>query len=109
MGKPYSEDLRIRVLANIDSGSKICWIAKQFSISEKTIYLWRKHRKDRGHIKPITHYQKGHSHKITDIEAFRAFAVKNNSMTSGEMAHAWGNVGVTTIKNALRKIGFTRK
>ena len=101
--------MRIRVFNEIDAGAKLFQIAKRFSISEKTLYLWRKHRSERGHIKPVTKYQRGHSHKITDLEAFKEFATKNSSMTSGEMAQAWGNIGVTTIKNALCKIGFTRK
>ena len=50
-----------------DSGAKRCVVAKIFSISEKTIYLWEKQRKERGFIHGITKYQNGHSHKITDL------------------------------------------
>lgn len=109
MSKPYSDDLRIRVLKAVDNGEKMCLTAKNFSISEKTIYLWRKHREERGHIKPIVKYQKGHSHKIKDLEKFKEFATTNSSLTAKEMAQAWKGVGATTIKTALRKIGFTRK
>lgn len=107
--KAYSEDLRARVLAAIDNGEKQYHVAEQFSITDKTIYLWVKQRKDRGHIKPITHYQRGHSHKITNLEQFKVFVIQNSSMSTKELALSWGNIGVTTIKKALRLIGFTRK
>ena len=93
----------------VDGGDKQCSIAKRFVISEKTIYLWCKQRKERGHIKPITNYQKGHSHKIKDLEMFRNFATRNASLTAQEMANVWGNISSSTIKVALKRIGFTRK
>jgi transposase len=109
MGKPYSEDLRMRVMAAIDNGERLCRVAKQFDVFEKTLYLWRRQRLARGHIRPITQYQKGHSHKITDLEGFKRFAISHASMTALEMAQACGGVGATTIKKALAAIGFTRK
>ena len=109
MGRAYSEDLRNRVMSAYDSGEKQCSIAERFSISEKTLYLWRHQREERGHIRPITKYQSGHSHKIKDLERFKEFAIKNSYMTNTEMAIAWGNVGRTTINKHLKLIGFTRK
>jgi transposase len=109
MAKAYSADLRKKVMLAVDSGQKQRSIARNFSISEKTIYLWIRQRDVRGHIRPITKYQKGHSHKIGDIEKFKKFVLINSSMTSAEMANAWGNITKTTIKKHLKIIGFTRK
>ncbi len=97
------DDLRKRVMEAVDRGEKLCLIARCFSVSEKTIYLWRQQRRERGHTKPITKYQKGHSHKIKDLNAFRDFATKNASLTAKEMATAWGNISASPIKKTLQK------
>ena len=109
MAKPYSIDLRERAMAAFDSGEKVGKIAERFCISEKTLYLWRIQRKSRGNIEPITNYQKGHSHKLLDLEKFKNFVLANASKSVGEMANIWGNIGKTTIKKGLKMIGFSRK
>jgi transposase len=109
MAKAYSDDLRIRVMKAYDCGEKQCELAKRFNVSEKTIYLWRRQREERGHNKAITKYQNGHSHKILDLNKFKEFVTKNSQMTTNEMAKAWGNIGKTAIAKYLQKIGFTRK
>ena len=109
MAKPYSIDLRERVMAAFDSGEKVGKIAERFCISEKTLYLWRIQRKSRGTIEPITKYQKGHSHKLLDLEKFKNFVIENESKSVGEMANIWGNIGKTTIKKGLKMISFSRK
>ena len=46
MPSPYSEDLRKRVMEKVLEGkTKLKEIAKIFSLSEKTIYLWRMEHK----------------------------------------------------------------
>ncbi len=67
MAKPYSIDLRERALAAFDNGEKSKILCERFIISEKTLYLWRKQREERGHIRPIIKYQKDHSHKLIVI------------------------------------------
>ena len=109
MPQPYSEDLRSRVLAAVDSGDRVGEVAKFFKVCDKTLYLWRKQREERGTIKAITAFQKGHSHKITDLAAFKQFADENNGLTVKEMADKWGNVSPRTISRMLAKIGYTRK
>ena len=109
MAKAYSEDLRLRIMKCFDSGEKQSSLAKRFFVSEKTIYLWRKQREERGHNRPIVKYQKGHSHKILDLNKFEEFAFKNSHMTTTEMARAWGNIGKSSISLYLRKINFSRK
>ena len=109
MPQPYSEDLRSRVLAAVDSGNRVGEVAKRFKVCDKTLYLWRQQRKERGSIKPITAFQKDHSHKITDFAAFKQFANENNGLTVKEMADKWGNVSPRTISRMLEKIGYTRK
>jgi transposase len=46
--KPYSKDLRLRVLAAIDSGKPREEVAKTFSVSMTTIKRWLKRRRETG-------------------------------------------------------------
>lgn len=105
----YSVDLRERVLREVDKGVLRELISSQFSINVKTIYLWVRQRKERGHIRPITGYQKGHSHKITDLSTFRKFVDFNYGMTQKILADKWGAISCSSICRALKKIGYTRK
>jgi len=63
MPSPYSEDLRKRVMEKVLEGkTKLKEIAKIFSLSEKTIYLWRMEHKKNNNFKAKEGYQNGHSH-----------------------------------------------
>jgi len=110
MAAPYSMDLRERVLAEFDKNEKaIKNIAEIFNVDEKTIYRWRKRRKETGNTQPIMKYQKGHSNKIVDLESFRTFVKNNSDLTTQEMADKLGYVSATTIRRNLKKINFTFK
>jgi transposase len=53
--KPYSKDLRLRVLATVDRGIPRAEVAKTFSVSLPTIKRWLKRRRETGdvEVKPI--------------------------------------------------------
>jgi|SRR5215210_185905 len=50
--KPYSKDLRIRVLTAVDSGAPREEVAKTFSVSVPTIKRWLKRRCETGDVEP---------------------------------------------------------
>jgi transposase len=50
--KPYSKDLRLRVLAAVDAGTPREEIAKTFSVSMPTIKRWLKRRRETGDVEP---------------------------------------------------------
>ena len=50
--KPYSEDLRIRVLAAVDGGTPRQEVAKTFSVSVPSIKRWLKLRRETGDLAP---------------------------------------------------------
>jgi len=105
----YSIDLRKRVLNAVDKGFPRAVVSSQFCVSLKTIYLWLRQRKERGHINPITGHQKGHSHKITDLFKFKEFVDSNCGLTQKVLAERWGSISPISIGRALKKIGYTRK
>jgi transposase len=50
--KPYSKDLRVRVLAAVDSGVPREEVAKTFSVSVPTIKRWLRRRRETGDVEP---------------------------------------------------------
>jgi transposase len=50
--KPYSKDLRLRVLSAVDAGTPREEVAKTFSVSMPTIKRWLKRRKESGDVEP---------------------------------------------------------
>ncbi|MCM1002344.1 IS630 transposase-related protein [Wolbachia pipientis] len=110
MPRPYSEDLRERVLKVVDE-KKITMeeISKMFKIDRKTIYWWRKRREETGSIKPSSGYQKGHSHKIKDLDSFAKFLDENRDITVEKIIEKFGNICKDTVYNYLKKVNYTYK
>ena len=50
--KPYSKDLRLRVLAAVDAGKPREQVAKTFSVSMPTIKRWLRRRRETGEVEP---------------------------------------------------------
>jgi transposase len=50
--KPYSKDLRLRVLSAVDSGTPREEVAETFSVSMPTIKRWIKRRRETGDLEP---------------------------------------------------------
>jgi transposase len=50
--KPYSKDLRLRVLSAVDAGKPREEVAKTFSVSMPTIKRWIKRRRESGDVEP---------------------------------------------------------
>jgi transposase len=111
MAKPYSYDLRAKVINAIElDGLKKSEASALFNISRNTIDLWLKRKAQTGDFKPSPNRPPGHSHKIKDWEKFREFAKAHGDKTQEQMAQLWeGEISDRTISRALRKIGFTRK
>jgi transposase len=50
--KPYSKDLRLRVLSAVDAGTPREQLAKTFSVSMPTIKRWLRRRRETGGVEP---------------------------------------------------------
>jgi transposase len=50
--KPYSKDLRLRVLSAVDAGNPREEVARTFSVSMPTIKRWLKRRQETGDVEP---------------------------------------------------------
>jgi transposase len=110
----FSIDLRERVISAVDNNMRITEAVKVFKVSRRVIYEWLELRKTTGNLAPKTGYQKGHSHKITDWEKFKAFAHENQQSNSPQMIIAWEKlsgvkVSESVMLRSLKKINFTAK
>jgi transposase len=50
--KPYSKDLRLRVLSAVDAGTPREQVAQTFSVSMPTIKRWLRRRRETGDVEP---------------------------------------------------------
>jgi transposase len=110
-----SKDLRKRAIeAIVEKKMHITEVAKIFQLGRRTLYTWLEKYKKEGVTEPKTRYQKGHSHKITDLNLFITFVKENQDCTTAEMAIRWSKqmnqkVCKTTILRMLAKTNFTFK
>ena len=110
MPAPYGQDLRRKAIEAVESGRSVSEVSDSFDISRSALSAWLKRFRETGSDQAITHYQKGHSQKITDWRAFKAFAEEHGDKTQAEMAQLWPEqIDSDTIGKGLKRIGFTRK
>lgn len=111
MAKAYSYDLRRKVIEAIElDGMKRTEASQHFRISRNTINLWLQRQAATGDYQAKAGEHKGHSHKITDWDKFRAFATEHYDKTQSELAERWDDdISARTISRALKKLGWTRK
>lgn len=110
--KPYSTDLRERVIDKVESNPALTKkaIAQLFNISRSTIYDWIHLKKQSGSLEQPKISRPSHKRKITDLEAFKDFVIANASLSLQEMADKWSEpIGRETIRRGLKLINFTRK
>ena len=111
MPKPYSYDLRQKVIQSIELGEmNKSQASAAFKISRNTIDLWFKIKASTGDYQAKPNLPQGNGHKITDWEKFKEFIKVNGEKTQVEMAKLWAeDISSRTISRGLKKIGFTRK
>lgn len=109
MPSPYSYDLRSRVIECVKSGMKRKEISRIFNIGTSTIKRWWSRFKIEGDYSARVGFQKGHSHKITNLKEFKDLVNKNSSLTCEELAEEFGDISGETIRRYLKKIGYSRK
>lgn len=112
MGKAYSVDLRLRVLAAIDAGLSKMQAHKSFQISRSTIDDWLKLRTQTGSVQVPERRRGGRG--LGDQEGFTAFAKRHQHSTLEQMRQAWQqetqqSLSTMSFSRALRKRDYTRK
>ena len=111
MSKPYSYDLRQKVIQSIQlDGMKKSEAAQIFQLSRNTIDLWLKRQAETGDYQAKSNRPHRTTNKITDWNKFTEFAKLHGEKTQLEMAALWsGKISARSISRALAKIGLSRK
>lgn len=109
-----SLDLRERVVAAYEEGGlSQKAVAERFSISQSTVSLWLRHKRERGTLEPAK--PPGKTPTLTaEDEAFLAECLERRSdLTQEELADELAERGVHVsrfaVGRALRRMGWTRK
>ena len=113
--RPYSDDLRSRVLQACDEGERPGRVAKRFRIGRASVYVWLKQRRAEGRCRPKK-MGGGPQPVIRDaVEAtLKRLVESDNHLTlahyrdkladeTGTRVHPW------TVGRALRRLRLTRK
>lgn len=109
MPKPYSLDLRERVVTQIDNGMEFKEAAKIFNLGLSTVKRWFIRYKAGLDLKPISNYHKGHSHKLQDDEILHKIVREYPDKTSREYAQIIGDISPRTVRKKLKLLGYSRK
>ncbi len=113
MGRPYSEDLRLRVLSALDRGLTKMTAHRTFKVSRSTIDDWIALRERTGGVQANTTYRRGKAPCVS-WEEFAAFARQHSGCTLSQMAMAWHEQrgqakSLKFFSRGLKRIGWTRK
>ncbi|BET39178.1 hypothetical protein [Spiroplasma ixodetis] len=62
----------------------------------------KKKKKETGNIKPILNYQKGHSHKIKDLDELKNYLEQNKDVTVQKVIEKFGDMTKETVYNYFK-------
>ena len=112
MAKPYSMDLRERILKDCDAGMRSEAVAAKYSVSASWVYDLRKKRRETGSIAP-KEYKRGAKLKHAPYEQEVRQLVHDHPDATLEELHAMlpnkDEVTVVTLHNFLVRLKITWK
>jgi len=113
MGKAYSVDLRLRVLAALDSGVSKMQVHKTFQVSRSTIDDWLLLREQTGRVQDVPRRQSARR-GLAAQESFGAFVQRHQHSTLEQMRQVWQrqtqqSLSTMSFSRALHQMGYTRK
>lgn len=105
MPKPYSLDLRERVLKYLEENDDKLKASQLFQVGIATVYRWVARKKRTGSVEPI---KRKYTYKKIDEQKLRAHVEQNPDDFLSEIADRF-NVTVPAIFYALKRLKITRK
>ncbi len=113
MSRPYSQDLRVRVLRALkDAPLKRSEIAQQYQICPATLYNWQRQERQEGRTEAKPHAG-GRASEI-QIEVLRELVREKNDRTLKELAQLYRertgqSIGKSSVDRRLKWAKITRK
>lgn len=111
----YSLDLRERVVAAYEKSRHKSRVCETFSIARSTLDKWLALQEATGSLQRREHRSVGHSHKVTDREAFRQWVGSGSPFERIEdlqprfEAHYGEPIAYRTLHKWLHRIGWSCK
>jgi transposase len=110
MARAYSEDLRGRALDMVDKGHTLREVSETLQLGLTTIKRWVSMWRTENRRTAKTGYQKGHSHKLKDVEKLKEIMALHPDKTLKEI----GNMlpvpcAAETVRRGLKRLGMTYK
>jgi len=100
MGRPYSEDLRIRMAVAVEAGASRNAVARQFSVSPGCVIKLLQRFRRTGTIAPASRGQKPYA--LADHEALvRALVAARPDMTLDELHEELGRHGIGVGRSSV--------
>jgi transposase len=112
--KPYSEDLRERVVAAVERGTKRSEVVETFAVSLPTLKRWVKQRRETGALAPKPIPGPPAIKRDALLEALPARLAEQGDATLEEHCSWWEEratvrVSTATMSRAITALGWTRK
>ena len=108
--KPYSRDLRVRVLAKLDAGNSVKAVAEVFAVCPAWVRRLRQRRRELGTIDPLPRPHTPSAITSEHHEIFRQTLAKKPDASLEEIKAAAGlTLHVGQICRVLKKLGLTLK
>ena len=112
--KPYSEDLRERVVAAVERGTKRSDVVEAFAVSLPTIKRWLRQRRETGGLAPKPIPGPPALKRDALLEALPARLAGHADATLDAHCSWWqettgGEVSTATMSRAITALAWTRK
>lgn len=108
--RPYSMDLRTRVLADCDAGMRTGLVAQKYTVSTAWVRRLVQRRRQTGEIQPRKGRPGPRPQLFSHQESLRDLAHAEPDLSAAEYRDRLGvNCSVLTVWRALRQLGLTFK
>ena len=110
MARAYSDDLRTRVISDVEAGMSPEQAAEKYAVTARTIYQWKTLKRETGSLAP----RRGRPGRKRTLEGYREAicgALQQNPGLTLKDLHAQLNLPgcLQTLWHALRRWGMTLK
>ena len=108
MSKPYSSDIRVRVIKCLKKKMKYKNISKKLDLSLSTVKRYARKYKNSGNINARKEIKTGRKPAIKDLHKLEEFVENNNHLSLEDMSLKLG-VSKSSLHRAIISIKFTFK
>jgi transposase len=107
---PYSLDLRVRVLKDVDAGVGTREVALKYDVSESWVRRLKQRRREHGEIEPRSSRNRRQPKWLAHADRLQQLVQAKPDITLRELREALGEeISIQTLSRALRQLQLTFK